>query len=93
MNTIESMWGALVHSKTEQEEQAVIKQVQQYIADKDITIQVTAVDPQGNEMGLNSLSEDDNVLVKVVFDTEQGSFEVLGWKPHSIDNVFILFQE
>ncbi|MEE4376819.1 MAG: hypothetical protein V2J55_04805 [Candidatus Competibacteraceae bacterium] len=93
MNTIASMWRELVHSTSQQEEQRVIEKVQQYIFEKNITIQVTAVDSQGNEMGLNSLSEDDNVLVKVVFDYNHGSFEAPGWKPRSIDNVFILFQE
>lgn len=93
MNKIETMWKHLIASETESEEREIIEQVNTYMAGKRIHIHIRAVNPQGEQIGLDKISEDRNVIIEATFKEGDISYKAPDWVPRNHQNVFILFRE
>lgn len=93
MNKIETMWEHLIASETESEEREIVEQVNTYMAGKRIHVNIQAVNPQGEEIGLDKISENRNVIIKATFKEGDVSYKAPDWTPRNHQNVFILFRE
>lgn len=94
MNKIETMWEHLIASETESEEREIVELVNTYMAGKRIQVNIQAVvNPQGEEIGLDKISENRNVIIKATFKEGDVSYKAPDWIPRNHRNVFILFRE